>query len=105
MTLTLKFDLIFKNFIMGRSLFSRSVRTFILHICVHCDKIFYAVSSFFDPVTLTLEYDLIFRRQNTGYETNVCCCNLHMVATGELCCHSDKSGFFFQDVKNCSPEN
>ena len=52
-TLTLEFDLLLKNFNHGHSFLTGRVRTFILHICVHCDKTFYVVPSF-----LTSDLDL-----------------------------------------------
>ena len=41
--LTLKIDLILKNFKLGHNFHTRSDRTFILHMCIPCDKTFHMV--------------------------------------------------------------
>ena len=48
-TLTLKFDLLLKNFNLGHIFQTRSDRAFILHMCIPCDKTFQMV-----PYYLTL---------------------------------------------------
>ena len=45
-TLTLKFDLLLKNFNLGYNFKTRSDRAFILHMCVPCDKTFHMVPQF-----------------------------------------------------------
>ena len=42
-TLTLKFDLLLKNFNLGHNFLTRSDRAFILHMCIACDKTFHMV--------------------------------------------------------------
>ena len=42
-TLTLKFDLLLKNFNLGYYFLTRSDRAFILHMCIPCDKTFHMV--------------------------------------------------------------
>ena len=42
-TLTLKFDLLLKNFNLGRNCQTRSDRAFILHVCIPDDKTFHMV--------------------------------------------------------------
>ena len=39
-TLTLKFDHLFKNFNLGHNFQIRRARAFILHMCIPCDKTF-----------------------------------------------------------------
>ena len=46
-TLTLKFDLLLKNFNLGYNFLIRSDWAFILHMCIACDKTFHMVPSFF----------------------------------------------------------
>ena len=43
MTLTLKFDLLLKNFNLGHNFLTTSDRAFILHMCITCDNIFHMV--------------------------------------------------------------
>ena len=43
MTLTLKFDLLLKNFNLGRNFLTRRDRAFILHMCIPCDRTFHMV--------------------------------------------------------------
>ena len=45
-TLTLKFDLLLKNFNLGHSFLTRRVRLFILHMYIPCDKTFPWVPTF-----------------------------------------------------------
>ena len=42
-TLTLKFDLLLKNFNLGHNCLTRRDRAFILHMCIPCDKTFHMV--------------------------------------------------------------
>ena len=42
-TLTLKFDLLLKNFNLGHNFQTRRDRAFILYMCILCDKIFHMV--------------------------------------------------------------
>ena len=63
-TLTLKFDLLLKNFEVGHNFLQSSDRTFILHMCVPCDKTFHMVPLFFYLVTLTLKFDLLLKKFN-----------------------------------------
>ena len=42
-TLTLKFDLLLKNFNNGHNFLTTSVKAFILHMCISTDKTFYMV--------------------------------------------------------------
>ena len=42
-TLTLKFDLLLKNFNLGHNFLTRSDGAFILHMCIPCDKTFLLV--------------------------------------------------------------
>ena len=42
-TLTLKFDLLLKNFNLGHNFQTRNDRAFILHMCIPCDSTFYMV--------------------------------------------------------------
>ena len=42
-TLTLKFDLLLKNFNLGHYFQTRSDVAFILHMCIPCDKTFHMV--------------------------------------------------------------
>ena len=46
LTLTLKFDLLLKNFNLGYNFLTRSDRAFILHMCIPCDKTFHMVPYF-----------------------------------------------------------
>ena len=41
--LTLKFDLLFKNFNLGHNFFTKRDRAFTLHMCIPCDKTFHIV--------------------------------------------------------------
>ena len=43
MTLTLKFDILFKNFKLGHNFLTRSDRAFILHMCISCAKTLHVV--------------------------------------------------------------
>ena len=42
-TLTLKFDLLFKNFNLGHNLLTVRDRAFIFHMCVPCDQMFHTM--------------------------------------------------------------
>ena len=42
-TLTWKFDLLFKNFNLGHNLWTVGDRAFIFHMCIPCDKIFHII--------------------------------------------------------------
>ena len=53
-TLTLNVDLLLKNFKLGYNLQTRRDTTFILHMCIPCDKIFHMVPQF-STLTLTFE--------------------------------------------------
>ena len=57
-TLTLKFDLLIKNFNLGHIFLTRRGRAFILHMYIPCDKTFLCVLKIFDLVTLNLKFDL-----------------------------------------------
>ena len=57
-TLTLKFDLLFKNFNLGHNLRTMRDRAFIFYMCIPCDKTFH-IHMIFDLVTLTLKFDLL----------------------------------------------
>ena len=41
--LTLKFDLLLKNFNLGHNLLTVRDRAFIFHMCIPCDKIFHVI--------------------------------------------------------------
>ena len=43
MTLTLKLDLLLRNFNLGHNFLTRRDRAFILHMCIPCDKTFHIV--------------------------------------------------------------
>ena len=58
-TLTLKFDLLLKNFNLGHSFLTRRGRAFILHMYIPCNKTFSMRTKIFDLVTLTLKFDLL----------------------------------------------
>ena len=60
--LTLKFDLLSKNFNLGHRLLTRRGRAFIFHMYIPCDKTFPRVPKFWDLVTLTLKFDLFFQK-------------------------------------------
>ena len=42
-TLTLKFDLLFKNFNLGRNFQTRRAKVFIMYMCIPCDKAFHVI--------------------------------------------------------------
>ena len=42
-TLTLKFDLLFKNFNLGHNLWTVRDMALILHMCISCDKTFHFI--------------------------------------------------------------
>ena len=42
-TLTLKFDLLFKNFNLGHNLWTMRDRALIFHMCIPCDNTFYII--------------------------------------------------------------
>ena len=64
MTLTLKFDLLFKNFNLGHNFLTKSDGAFIFHMCIPCDKVFHMVLYIFDLITLTLKFDLLLKSLN-----------------------------------------
>ena len=43
LTLTLKFDLLMKNFNLGYNFLTRRDGAYILHMCIACDKTFHMV--------------------------------------------------------------
>ena len=59
LTLTLKFDLLLRNFNLGYSFLTRKGRAFIFHIHIPCDKTFPWGSRLFDLVTLTVKFELL----------------------------------------------
>ena len=63
-TLTLEFDLLFKNFNLANNFWTVSTRALIFHMSIPCDKTFPWIPLFFFPVTLTLEFDLLFKNFN-----------------------------------------
>ena len=84
MGLTLKFDLLFKNFNLSNNFLTRSIRAFILHMCITCDKTFHMMPIIFDLVTLTLRFDLLLKNFNL-------CCYLMIVAARRASLSSDNS--------------
>ena len=46
-TLTLKFDLLFKNFNLGHNFWTVRDKAFIFHMCIPCDKNFHTIPLFF----------------------------------------------------------
>ena len=58
LTLTLKFDLLLKNFNLGHNFLARRDGAFILDMCIPCDKTFHLVQKF---LTLTLKYYLLLK--------------------------------------------
>ena len=85
MTLTLKSDLLLKNFNLGHNFLTRSGMASILHMCIPCDKPFRKHGTIiFDLVTLTLKFDLILSNFNL-------CCYLMMVAARRASLSSDNS--------------
>ena len=72
-TLTLKFDLLLKNFNLGHNLWTVRDRALIFHMCI--PSLWQDLSQshhtiFFDLVTLTLKFDLIFKNFNLGHNMN-----------------------------------
>ena len=66
--LTLKFDLLLKNFNLGHNFRTRRDKAFILHVCIPCDKTFHMHGTIiFDLVTLTLKFDLLLKNFNHGF--------------------------------------
>ena len=61
-TLTLKFDLLLKNFNLGHSFLARRGKAFIFHMYILCDKTFPWVPKF---LTLTLKFDLLQKKTLT----------------------------------------
>ena len=57
--LTLTFDLLLKKFNLDHNFWTKTDRIFILHMCIRHGKIFLSVR-FFQVMTLTLTFDLIF---------------------------------------------
>ena len=45
-TLTLKFDLLFKNFNLGHNFWTMRDKAFIFHMCIPCDKTFHTIPLF-----------------------------------------------------------
>ena len=84
MTLTLKFDLLLKNFNLGHNFLIRRDRAFILYMCIACDKDLSHDTIIFDLVTLTLKFDLLLKNFNHG-------CYLMMVAARRASLSSDNS--------------
>ena len=60
-TLTVKFDLLSKNFDLGHIFLTRRGRAFILHMYIPCDTTFPWGTNVFDLVTLTLKFDLLLK--------------------------------------------
>ena len=67
MTLTLKFDLLLKNFNLDHNFLITSDRAFILHMCITYDKTFHMVPYFFYLMTLILMCDLLLKNCNLGF--------------------------------------
>jgi hypothetical protein len=63
-TLTLKFDPLFKNFNIGHIFWMMSDNVFIFHMCVPYDKTFLLVPK---CLTLTLKFDSLFKNFNIGH--------------------------------------
>ena len=66
-TLTLKFDLLLKNFNLSHRLLTRRGRVCILHMYIPCDKTFPMGTKIFDLATLTLKFDLLLENFNLGH--------------------------------------
>ena len=81
-TLTLKFDILLKNFNLGHNFLTRRDEAFILHIVTRPFTWYHN----FDPVTLILKFDLLLKNLNL-------CCYLVMVATWRALLSSDNSYF------------
>ena len=81
MTLTLKLDLLLKNFNLGYHFQTRSDRAFILHMCIPCDKTFHII-------TIILDLDL--EVWPTCEKFNLTC-SLMMVAARRASLSSDNS--------------
>ena len=64
MTLTLKFDLLLKNFNLGLNFLTRRDAAFILQIHIPCLSYGTIV---FDPVTLNLKFDLLLKNFKLGH--------------------------------------
>ena len=62
MTLTLEYSYILQNYKLGN--LNASARALIIHLSVSNDKMFPLVPTFFYPVTLTLEFGLLFEKFN-----------------------------------------
>ena len=62
-TLTLEFDLLFKNFNLANIFWTVSARALIFHMNIPCDKTFPWMPLLL-TVTLTLEFDLLFKNFN-----------------------------------------
>ena len=101
-TLTLKFDLLLKNFNIGNDFLKRRGRAFIFHICISCSKIFNA-----EPWFLTLKIDLLFKKIDRDYDFWIrgvtYCCYLYMVVAGELCGLSENSGSICLNITDDLP--
>ena len=85
-TLTLKFDLLLKNFNLDHNFLTRSDRAFILHVYSLWQDLSHGTVSF-DLVTLTLKFDLLLKNFNLG-------CYLVMVAAWLAWLTSDNSYLF-----------
>ena len=70
-TLTLKFDLLSKNFNLGHNFPIRRARDFILHLCIPCDKSFQIISGLtYFSRTLTLA--ITFKPDELGLSYCIC---------------------------------
>ena len=93
-TLTLKFDLLSKNFNLGHNFLTRRGRAFVFHMCIPCSKTFNAVPWFFSS-DLGLAGWPTFKKNVVDYDfwlrgvTYCCYLHVHMVAAVKLCCLSD----------------
>ena len=67
MTLTLKFDLLIKNFNLGHSLLTRKGRAFIFSYVHSLWQDLSMDTKIFDLVTLTLKFDLLLKNFNLGH--------------------------------------
>ena len=56
-TLTFEFDLLLKNFNLANNFWTVSARALIFHMSIPGDKTFPYIPLFFNPVTVTLEFD------------------------------------------------
>ena len=56
-----------KNFNLCHNFPTITERDLILHMCIPCDKTFHLGTIIFDPVTLTLKFDLLLKNFNLGH--------------------------------------